>query len=172
MSPEEQGILFQDGIREFLDKIGFEDVPRWGEERDQFFLGGQEIDAFGRIGDLYLVVDVKTALSLRGRGRGVSSQLRLINGYRPQVTREVRDTYGRSHGYRDCLFLFWTRGKKILARHQSLACSLNIALRDDFDIQYYKEALEILENPEMIRNSLLKDVSLQLTPTSSRKKLR
>lgn len=162
MSPEEQGILFQDDIRKFLDEIGFENVPRWGEEREQFFLGGQEIDAFGRIDDLYLVVDVKTTLSLRGRGRGVSSQLRLINGYRPQAIADIRDTYERSHGYRDCLFLFWTKGKKILARHQSLAHSLNIALRDDFDIQYYIEALKILENPEMVRNSLLKDICLQL----------
>jgi DGQHR domain-containing protein len=162
MSPEEQGILFQDDIREFLDKIGFKDVPRWGEEREQFYLGNQEIDAFGRIGDLYLVVDAKSALSLRGRGRGVSSQLRLINGYRSQATEEIRDTYEQSHGYRACLFLFWTKGKKILAEHQRLASSLNIALRDDFDIQCYKEAFEILENPEMIRNSLLKDVSLQL----------
>jgi DGQHR domain-containing protein len=162
MSPEEQGILFQDDIREFLDKIGFEDFPIWGEERQEFFLGGQEIDAFGRIGDLYLVVDAKTATSIRGRGRGVSSHLRLINGYRQQVTEEIRDTFGRSHGYRDCLFVFWTKGKKILTTQQSLAHSLNIALRDDFDIQCYKEAYEILENPEMVRNSLLKDVSLQL----------
>jgi DGQHR domain-containing protein len=162
MAPDEPGILFQDEIREFLDKIGFEDVPRWGEEREELSLGGQEIDAFGRIGDLYLVIDAKTALSLRGRGRGVSSQLRLINGYRQQVIEEIMDTYGRSHGYRTCLFLFWTKGKKILARHQSLARSLNIALRDDFDIQCYKEAYDILENSEMIRDSFLKDVSLQL----------
>lgn len=156
------GILFQDRIREFLDLIGFADVPRWGESREVFFLGGQEIDAFARLDDLYLVVDARTATSLRGRGRGVSPQLRLINGYKEQVIQDIRAGYQLSHGYRDCLFIFWTKGKKILDRHQNLAARLEIALRDSFDLDYYTQAYEILQNEEMVRNSFLKDISLQL----------
>ncbi|MFX1598174.1 MAG: hypothetical protein ACFFC5_03830, partial [Promethearchaeota archaeon] len=60
MSPSE-GVLFQDSIRDFLDKAGFADVPGWGDNRETFELGGQEIDAFGRFDDLYIVVDARIA---------------------------------------------------------------------------------------------------------------
>lgn len=162
MSPSLDGILFQDQIREFLNMIGFTDVPRWGSEREVVSLGGQEIDAFARSDDLYIVVDAKTATSLRGRGRGVQSQLRLINGYRQRVIQEIRRRYQPTRGYRDCLFVLWTKDKKILPRHQRLASELGIALRDDFDLRYCKEAYRILENEDIVKNSFLKDLSLQL----------
>jgi len=165
MSPPLDEILFQDQIREFLDMIGFDDVPRWGLNREVLSLGGQEIDAFARSDDLYITVDAKTATSLRGRGRGVQSQLRLINGYRQRVIQEIRRRYQPTQGYRDCLFVFWTKDKKILPAHQRLATELGIALRDDFDLRYCKEAYRILENREIVKNSFLKDISLQLNRT-------
>jgi len=142
--------------------IGFEDVPGWGDNRETFFLGDQEIDAFGRLDDLYVIVDAKTATSTRGRGRETSPQLRLINGYKEHVIRDIRTRYAASCGYRDCIFIFWTKGKKILDEHQRLATRLQIALRDDFDLDYYLQAYQILENKDMVRSSFLKDISMQL----------
>jgi len=157
-----EGIFFQDVIREFLDKVGFDNVPRWGDNRETFELGGQEIDAFARLDDLYVVVDAKTASSLRSRGRRIQSQLNVISGYKDQVIRDIRARYESLYGYRDCLFIFWTKGKKVLERHRVLARQRGIALRDSFDLRYYLEALRILENKEIVRNSFLKDISLQL----------
>ena len=62
----------------------------------------------------------------------------------------------------DCIFIFWTKGKKILERHQNLARTLHLALRDSFDLGYYRQAYKILENEEIVRNNLLKDISMQL----------
>lgn len=57
----QKGLGFEDEIRNFLkNNVGCDDVPLWGPNRQRLFLGGQEIDAFGRLGDLYLVVDAKT----------------------------------------------------------------------------------------------------------------
>jgi hypothetical protein len=59
-----KGLAFEDEIRKFLSNVGFEDVPSWGKKRDTFYLGTQEIDAFGGFGGLYIVVDAKTKNSL------------------------------------------------------------------------------------------------------------
>lgn len=155
------GPIFQNEIREFLISVGFEDIPPTTE---QFVIGGQEIDAFGRDGAVYVVVDAKTrsALARRKRGRKVRSYLSIINGYKDEVIEDIKSKYEEMHGYRDTIFIFWTKNIKIKEEHQERAKELGIALRDDFDLEYYKQALQILANGEIVRNSLLKDVSLQL----------
>lgn len=155
------GILFQNEIRDFLNNVGFDDAPKPNE---QFYLGNQEIDAFGRDGGFYVVVDAKTRVSLeaRRRGRDVRSYLSIINGYKDEVTRAVRDRYENSFGYRGIVFVFWTDNVKIKQEHRDRARELGIALRDSFDLKYYKDAYNILANKDILRNSFLKDLSLQL----------
>jgi DGQHR domain-containing protein len=156
------GVRFEDKIREFLNKIGFEDVPDWGENRKLLFLGDQEIDAFGHFGNLYIVVDSRITSSLKRRGKDIQSQLTKINGYRDQVIQDIKTKYESAHGYRDCLFIFWTEEKKILPSHRSHAEKFKIALRDSYDLTYYQEAFNILDNKDIVRNSFLKDISQQL----------
>ncbi len=147
MPPQnENGYQFENDIREFLERVGFKDVPRWGENRETLELGGQEIDAFGRLNNLYIVVDAKTANSPRGRARGVQTQLNTINGYRDEVIQDIKNRYEAVHGYRDCLFIFWTGGKEIRQEHQRMAKNLGIAWRDNFDLEGYSEAYDELEN--------------------------
>lgn len=168
MSLIDEGIVFQNEIREFMVSLGFTDVPapQSGENRQQFFLGGQEIDSFGRDGELYVVIDAKTRSSLarRSRGRGVRSYLSIINGYKHEVIEDIRSRYGQTHGYREAVFVFWTKNIKIDNGHQQRARELGIALRDEFDLRYYEQALRILVGKAIIRNSFLKDLSLQLPP--------
>jgi len=154
------GTLFQNEIREFLVSVGFNDVPPINQS---FVLGGQEIDAFGRDGEFYAVIDAKTRTSLeRSRGRNVRGYLSVINGYKHEAIRDIKNNYGSTFGYRDTAIIFWTRDVKVEKRHQERAKNLGIALRDDFDLKYYKEALKVLENKELVRNSFLKDIKLQL----------
>lgn len=164
MSPIDIGISFQNEIRQFLISVGFRDVPppQWKGSTEQFFLGGQEIDAFGRKGDFYVVVDAKTRTSLAKRGRNVRKHLSVINGYRKEVIEDIKRTYGEKHGYRETIFIFWTKDLKMKGEHKKRAEELKIALRDDFDLQYYNQALNILRNKEIVRNGFLKDISLQL----------
>jgi DGQHR domain-containing protein len=158
---DNSGILFEDEIRELLDKLGFCDVPGYGSEREDFTLGGQEIDAFGRINDVYLVIDARTSTESNGTGQ-VQSRLEAINGYKQIVTQDIQSIFGSNHGFRHCVFVFWTKNKKITAAHRGMARRLEIALRDDFDLKHYFSGLHLLENPEIVRNSFLKDLSNQL----------
>jgi DGQHR domain-containing protein len=162
MSTNPVGISFEDEIREFLHKLGFCDVPAYGAARETFELGGQEIDAFGRLNNLYFVIDARTAISPRGRGDGIQARLESINGYKQMVIEDIRERFESLHGYRDCIFVFWTKNKKITDQHKTLARRFHIALRDEFDLLYYSKALRLLESQEIVRNSLLEDLSLQL----------
>jgi len=155
------GISFEDEIREFLHRIGFSDVPRWGDDRTRLFLGEQEIDAFGRLGDLYIVVDAKASTSPSTSAAGTQRQLTYISGYKPRVEIVIQNEY-RQHGYRYCVFIYWTKNKKLSQRHIDFARENNIAIRDETDLKYYRDALDLLENPEIVRNSFIKDVSLQI----------
>ncbi|MGB9693505.1 MAG: hypothetical protein ACPLYF_01530 [Fervidobacterium sp.] len=78
----DEGLQFENDIRQFLRDVGFSDVPPLHQtsRRAAFNLGSQEIDAFGRDGDFYVVVDAKTRSSLRRRGRNVRNYLSVING--------------------------------------------------------------------------------------------
>jgi len=162
------GTLFENRIRDFLTSVGFEDVPpsQWEGKKEEFILGGQEIDAFGRDGEFYVVVDAKTRTSLRNRGRNVRSYLSIINGYKNEVVEDIRRRFAETHGCRGIVFIFWTKDVKIKPAHQRRARELGIALRDDFDLEYYTQALGTLENKEIVRNSFLKDISLQLPELS------
>jgi len=163
LSVTDPGILFQNEIREFLTAVGFKDVPPPAKEKKvEFFLGGQEIDAFGRDGDLYVVIDAKTRTSLAKRSRDVRKHLSVINGYRQEVTKDIESSYGGRHGYRATVFIFWTKDVKIKEDHQERTKELEIALRDDFDLKYYNQALDILKKKEIVRNGFLKDITLQL----------
>jgi len=153
------GIVFQNDIRRFLATVGFTDVP---SANQHFVLGGQEIDAFGRAGDFYVVVDAKTRISFERRGRNVRSYLTIINGYKTEVVRDIRSRFERGYGYRDTGFVFWTKDIKIQPDHRQRAGELGIALRDDFDLGYYDAAFAVLQNSEIVRNSFLKDLKLQL----------
>jgi len=157
-----EGVQFEDDIREFLRNCGFENVPRYGPSREVLELGGHEVDAFGRFDDLYVVIDAKTASSLRGRREGIQTQLDLIGGYKERVIEGIRQQYESTYGYHDCIFILWTKNKKIQDRHRDLARGHNIALRDEFDLDHYSRALAILQNPDLVRNSFLKDISLQM----------
>ena len=158
------GTYFENEIRAFLISVGFTDVPppRGEGKKERFFLGGQEIDAFGRDGDLYVVVDAKTRTSLTSKGRNVRQHLSVINGYKDEVIGDIKNRYGAKYGYRDAVFIFWTKDIRIEKEHQERGTELGIALRDDFDLEYYAEALGILKNKEVVRNSFLKDINLQL----------
>lgn len=160
------GTFFQNRIRDFLSSVGFDDVPpsQWEGKKEQFILGGQEIDAFGRDGEFYVVVDAKTrtALRARRRGRNVRTYLSIINGYKNEVVEDIRNRYGELHGYRGTAFVFWTKNVKIERTHQQRARELGIALRDSFDLEYYNQAHRILGNNEIVRSSFLKDILLQL----------
>jgi DNA sulfur modification protein DndB len=156
------GLDFEDEIRKFLSNIGFEDVPSWGRNRQKLILGNQEIDAFGRFGGLYLVVDAKTKTSLKHLERDVKKHLTLINGYREAVIKDLRSRFGKQHGYNTTLFIFWTKGLLIEEDNQDFARDNNIALRDFFDLNCYKQAYNVLESKEVVRNNFLKDLELQL----------
>jgi DNA sulfur modification protein DndB len=157
-----QGFDFEDEIREFLDDIGFEDVPPWGRNREKLVLGTQEIDAFGRFGNLYLVVDAKTKTSLKHLERDVKKHLTLINGYRERVIKDIRSKFEKQHGYSATLFIFWTKGLVIEEENQIYARENNIALRDFFDLNCYNQAYNVLESEDVVRNNFLKDLELQL----------
>lgn len=159
MPKARSGHDFEDEIREFLDSAGFRNVP---SRQERFFLGGQEIDAFGRDDAFYVVVDAKTKLSPKKKGKKVRSYLSVIKGYKSEVINHIKKKYGKKYGYRDVAFIFWTKDVKIEKPHQKRARKLRIALRDDFDLAYYNKALEILDNGEVVRNSFLKDLQLQL----------
>ncbi|MEM2915405.1 MAG: DGQHR domain-containing protein [Candidatus Bathyarchaeia archaeon] len=163
MASTDPGITFENQIREFLISVGFSDVPspRSGRE-GTFVLGSQEIDAFGRDGDLYVVVDAKTKSSVGRRGRNVRNYLSIINGYRSEVIKNIKARYEREYGFRDVIFVFWTKDIKIDEEHRIRAKELNIALRDDFDLLYYNQAYNMLGNRDIVRNGFLKDLSLQL----------
>lgn len=154
------GPIFENDIRTFLTKVGFEDVPKPDEK---LILGGQEIDAFGRDGAFYVVVDAKTKTSLKKRGRNVRSYLSIINGYMKEVIDAIKDKYQDKYGYRGTVFIFWTKNLEINESHKNRAKELKVALRDCFDLKYYKEAYNILANKKVIRNCLLKDLQLQLS---------
>ena len=156
------GLEFEDEIRKFLSSVGFEDVPAWGRNRQKLYLGDQEIDAFGRFGDLYVVVDAKTKTSLKHLGRDVKKQLTLIKGYREAVIKDILTKFGKQKGYRMTLFIFWTKDMRIDEANQKFALDNNIALRDHFDLNCYKQAYKILELKEIVRNNFLKDIELQL----------
>jgi len=164
LSAEDLGTFFQDQIRQFLIDVGFEDVPPPG---DRFLLGGQEIDAFGRDHDFYVVIDAKTRTTLTRRGRNARQHLSVINGYKGEVLEEIKRLYGAVHGYRDAVFIFWTMGVRIDKENQERARELGIALRDSFDLEYYGQAFGILKNKEVLRNSFLKDIKLQLPELSA-----
>jgi DGQHR domain-containing protein len=90
----------------------------------------------------------------------------IINGYKNEVIAEIRNKYEEQHGYRETVFVFWTKNLKIEKDSQERAKELRIVLRDDFDLRYYKEALQLLQNRDAIRNSFLKDIKLQLPELS------
>lgn len=162
--PPVSGRDFENEIRGFLNAVGFDNVPRPNE---RLLIGRQEVDAFGRNGDLYVVVDAKTRARLdsRRRGRNVRSYLSIMNGYMDEVIRGIRERYEEPHGYRGTIFVFWTKNVKTDREHQERAKDLGIALRDAFDLKNYLEGYEILANQEIVRNSFLKDLSLQLNDT-------
>jgi len=164
MPNQDPGTIFQNEIRDFLISVGFTDVPppQQGVTPAVFSLGGQEIDAFGRDGDFYVVIDAKTRQSLKKRGRNVRSYLSIINGYRNEVVEDIKKLYEEKHGYRDVAFIFWTKDVKIGEEHLKRAKQLKIVLRDDFDLAYYRQALGILKDKEIVRNGFLKDLALQL----------
>jgi len=153
------GILFQNEIRQFLTSVGFSNVP---PANQHLTLGGQEIDAFGRDSDFYVVIDAKTRGSFERRGRNVRSYLSIVNGYKNEVIQDIRRQFESTYGYRDTALIFWTKDIKIEADHQQRAKELGIALRDHFDLEYYRLASGILQNKEIVRNSFLKDLKLQL----------
>ncbi|MGB9693506.1 MAG: DGQHR domain-containing protein, partial [Fervidobacterium sp.] len=75
----------------------------------------------------------------------------------------VKRSYEARHGFRDIVFVFWTKDLKIDEEDKNRARGLGIALRDNFDLLYYKQALKMLENKDIVRNGFLKDLSLQLS---------
>jgi len=158
----DSGVSFEDSIRKLLDDMGFQDVPRWGNNREILTLGGQEIDAFGRFGDLYLVVDARSSVSPRAMRRGIRRQLQIINGYRGAVTRDIRSRYGPHHGCRDTIFIFWTKDKVLEAENLQLARQFGIAIRDYFDLNCYNEFFEISKSSAVLRNGFLMDIALQI----------
>lgn len=160
----DEGLQFENDIRQFLKDVGFSDVPplHQASRRATFNLGGQEIDAFGRDGDFYVVVDAKTRSSIRRRGRNVRNYLSIISGYMNEVKSEIQRRFGGRHGFRDVVFVFWTKDLKIEEEDKNRARELGIALRDNFDLLYYNQALKMLENKDIVRNGFLKDLSLQL----------
>lgn len=164
MSALEQGKVFENQIRGFLRAVGFEEVPDDHEiGRDtRLFLGTQEIDAFGIFEGLYVVVDAKTKISLEHRSSNVQNYLSIINGYRVAVTTAARKRYESRYGFRDIVFIFWTKDVKVENQQQQLSASCRIALRDSFDLDCYEEARRILQNRDIVRNGFLKDISLQL----------
>ena len=89
MGESDSGIPFEDEIRKLLHDMDFCDVPGFGPNRETFNLGGQEIDAFGRIDDLYVVIDARTARSVRGSSDGIQSRLEAINGYKQLVIDDI-----------------------------------------------------------------------------------
>jgi DNA sulfur modification protein DndB len=153
------GTDFENEIRRFMDSLKIADVPK---PKEKLHLGGQEIDAFGRCGKFYIVVDAKSKTSLKKKGRNVRKHLSVINGYRNEVIEDIKKRYKQKYGYRDTAFIFWTNELKIDKKHQQRATKLGIALRDDFDLKYYKDAMEILQNEEVVRNSFLADIQMQL----------
>jgi len=163
--PLDEGFKFENEIRQFLRDAGFSDVPPLHQEsrREDFNLGGQDIDAFGRDGEFYVVVDAKTRSSFRRRrGRNVRNYLSVINGYKQEVTNDVRRRYEERYGFRDIVFVFWTKDIKIGEEDKRRAKDLQVALRDNFDLSYYNQALKLLGNKDIVRNGFLKDLSLQL----------
>lgn len=160
----DEGFQFENDVRQFLRDVGFSDVPPLHQtsQRAAFYLGGQEIDAFGRDGEFYVVVDAKTKTSLKNRRRNVRTYLSVINGYRSEVTEDIKRRYEEGHGFRDVVFVFWTKDVKIKEEDKNRASELGIVLRDNFDLLYYNQALKMLENKDIVRNGFLKDLSLQL----------
>jgi len=153
---------FENEIRKFFATVGFEDVPGWGEEHVAFFLGGQEIDAFGRSGDLYVIVDAKTRSSINRRARGMQKALRIIEGYKEDVIEDIKNIYGKKHGFRKAIFVLWTKKITLQEHHIQIAKKKEIALRDSFDLKYYNQAFRQLEAADVVRNNFLKDLELQL----------
>jgi len=158
------GLVFENEIRRFLTTAGFAEVPPCHQigAPARFSLGRQEIDAFGIFDSFYVVVDAKTKQSLQHRGSNVQNYLSIINGYKEAVTAAARHQYEDQHGYRGIVFVFWTKDVKVERQHQSYANQIRVALRDAFDLYYYAEAHRILQNADIVRNSFLKDLSLQL----------
>ena len=156
------GHAFENDIRKFLSDVGFEDVPPWGEKYSEFFLGRQEIDAFGRQGNLYVVVDAKTKSSDDRKSKGMQKVIRIIEGYKKDVIDDIKNTFGIKHGFRTAIFVLWTKGIRLTNEHVQIAKKEGVALRDSIDLKYYNNALNQLELPNVIRNNFLKDLELQL----------
>jgi len=157
------GTEFEDSVRKFLYDVGFQDVPRWGENRETLTLGGTEIDAFGRLDDgLYIVVDAKVSVSPRRLRTGITNRLTIINGYKDAVVRDIKNTYGSRHRYRDTIFVYWARDKVIEEGNFDTARRYSVALRDYFDLDCYNKFLKLTRNEKITRNGFLMDIALQL----------
>ena len=112
-----------------------------GEKRVKFSLGRQEIDAFGRYGDLYVIVDAKTRSSIRKKAREMQKAIRIIEGYKEDVVKDIKNIYGKKHGFRKAIFVLWTKRIPLKKHHIQIAREKGIALRDSFDLKYYNACM-------------------------------
>ena len=72
----------------------------------------QEIDAFGRLNNMYIVVDAKTANSPRGRARGVQTQLNIIMVIGTRLFRILKTDMKQSMGTGIAFLFFGQEGKR------------------------------------------------------------
>lgn len=141
------GFPHEDAIRELLHKLGFSNVPNYGSNRETLDLGGQEIDAFGRLDKTYFVIDAKASFSAKGRADGIQTVLEKINGYKSIAIADIKAKFEATHGFHDCVFVLWTNNKKLTTTHQNMARRFGIILRDEYDLKYYQDSLNLIANP-------------------------